>query len=124
MYLHYILKDKIPVVCPDVFAWSKQFEDVELRRVAMTEICGHTVFTSFLGIDHRFGDDGPPLLFETMIRKGVGDIPWNACEWLDYQKRYSTWKEAEAGHQKACEWLKSFDNLVFSAKRFLRQSND
>jgi hypothetical protein len=26
---------------------------------------------------------------------------------LDYQERYSTWKEAEEGHQKAIEWIKN-----------------
>jgi hypothetical protein len=51
------------------------------------------VSTVFLGLDHSFGE-GPPQLFETMIFGGEHD---------EYQERYSTWDEAEAGHKKACK---------------------
>ena len=46
------------------------------------------VSTVFLGLDHAF-DGGTPLLFETMIFGGEHD---------EYQERYATWDEAEAGH--------------------------
>jgi hypothetical protein len=49
------------------------------------------VLTIFLGLDYQFGD-GPPLLFETMIFGGEH----NEDQW-----RYSTWDEAEAGHDAA-----------------------
>jgi hypothetical protein len=49
-----------------------------------------------LCIDHRFGS-GPPLLFETMIFGEEDD---------EYQKRYSTWKEAEEGHQIAVNYAR------------------
>lgn len=63
-------------------------------RVAYTALPGGAyVSTVFLGLDHNFGDRGPsPILFETMTF-GVGDEP--------EQVRYSTWAEAEAGHQAA-----------------------
>jgi hypothetical protein len=48
------------------------------------------VSTVFLGLDHQWGD-GPPLVFETMIFGGEHD---------QYQERYSTWDEAEAGHKQ------------------------
>ena len=50
------------------------------------------VSTIFLGLDHSPFPYGPPLVFETMIFGGEHDKE----EW-----RYSTWDEAEAGHQEA-----------------------
>lgn len=59
---------------------------------------GVRVSTVFLGIDHNFSSDGPPLLFETMIFDDYdsGDM-W----------RYSTWEEAEAGHKSALNEIKT-----------------
>jgi hypothetical protein len=51
----------------------------------------------FLCIDHRHGDDGPPLLFETMVFGADGGEGF--CQ------RYATWREAEAGHRRACAAL-------------------
>lgn len=51
------------------------------------------VSTVFLGLDHQYGD-GPPLLFETMVFGGPLDHEMN---------RYSTWNEAEKGHQEMVE---------------------
>lgn len=63
------------------------------RRVGDDTVAGDVrVSTVFLGLDHQFDDDGPPLLFETMIFGGKHD---------GYQERYSTWEEAEAGHKIA-----------------------
>ena len=46
--------------------------------------------TVFLGIDHNYGRNGAPILFESMIFGG-GSLN-------ETQKRYCTWDEAEAGH--------------------------
>ena len=48
------------------------------------------ISTVFLGLDHGFS--GTPLWFETMIFGGAHD---------GYQERYTTWEEAETGHQIA-----------------------
>jgi len=78
----YILDDeRNPVRCGDP----------EKRRVARSEFGPVSVSTVFLGMDHSFG--GGPLLFETMIFGGKSD---------GYMDRYSTWQEAEAGHEAAC----------------------
>jgi hypothetical protein len=87
----YILRDKQPVPVDDVVEWGKFFETAA-RQVARDEIGDVTVSTVFLGLDHRFMDDGPPVLFETMIFGGVHN---------EYQERYCTWDEAEAGHAQA-----------------------
>lgn len=85
----YVLKDKVPILVDDIEEWAKIFEGDDLRRVASTHLKGDIhVSTVFLGLDHQWGD-GPPLLFETMIFGGKHN---------DYQERYPTWTDAEAGH--------------------------
>jgi len=93
---HYVLKDKVPVLEPDLLKWARSFEDAEARRVARTEFPdGTLVSTVFLGIDHQF-DDGPPLLFETMIFESDSGRS-------DYCERCSTWDEAVEMHKRAEE---------------------
>jgi hypothetical protein len=88
----YILDGKTPVPA-SLMEWARWFENSHARRgVGHTEFDGGYVSTVFLGLDHRFGTAGDPLLFETMIFGGPHD---------GYQERYCTWDEAEAGHAKA-----------------------
>lgn len=79
-----------PVPCT-MEEWSQMFSGGDAaRRVAHTDlITGGSVSTVFLGLDHRFLGDGPPLLFETMSFGTRGG---------EIQVRYSTWDEAERGH--------------------------
>ena len=48
---------------------------------------------------HRFDGSGPPILFETMIFGSDLDRYFKDS----YCMRYSTWDEAEVGHQRAIE---------------------
>ena len=94
----YILNGKKPVPCEDLMKWGRWYETAE-RHVAETLLSnGVHVSTVFLGLDHRF-DDGPPLLFETMIFGTTGVEMW--CE------RCSTWEEAEAMHERALKLAES-----------------
>lgn len=88
----YILDGKTPVATDDLHLWGKSYQ-IENRRVNQTEIDGVRISTVFLGLDHQY-DDGPPLLFETMIFEGEHD---------GYQDRCSTWEQAEVMHQKAVD---------------------
>ncbi len=89
-------KDK-NVIPATLMEWGQFLEtDPEFRRVDRTEIDGLMISTVFLGNDHSF--DGRLHIFETMI--------FNDDISLDYLERYSTWKEAEEGHQKAIQWVK------------------
>ena len=55
------------------------------------------VSTAFLlGVNHRWMNDAEPLLFETMVFGGTMD----QAQW-----RYSTWEQAEAGHQEVVKRL-------------------
>lgn len=78
-----------PIEVEDLTFWANNFE--ANKRVALDLVESIQVSTVFLGLDHAFGY-GPPLLFETMIFGGKHD---------EYQERYSTWDEAEAGHKRA-----------------------
>jgi hypothetical protein len=92
---YYILKDKEVVMVPDMTEWAEKFEN-ENRRVGADDVGDHFISTVFLGIDHNFSGDGPPLVFETMVFKHG--------EWSELDmKRYSTWDEAETGHKEMVE---------------------
>lgn len=88
---YYYLEGHNVVQAKDVIEWAKKFEILN-RKVAMTEIGHLVVSTVFLGLDHNYVG-GPPLLFETMVYDNLQN------EWLPDQERYSTWEEAEKGHE-------------------------
>lgn len=93
----YTLKDRQPVYCHEVEVWGLWMAKAD-RTVAVTEVEQLlTVSTVFLGLDHRFGGNGPPILFETMI---FGDIEDS------YQTRCSTWEQAEEMHRVAVEYAR------------------
>lgn len=68
--------------------WARLWQP-EYKRVALDELGEIRISTVWLGLDHRFGDAGPPLIFETMIFGGTLD---------GEQSRYSTEEQARAGH--------------------------
>lgn len=87
--MNYILDGHKPVLEKDILKWSDWFKtaDRSMSRTVVDESC---ICTSFLGIDHNWDGDGPPLLFETMVFGGSLD---------EEIERYSTWEEAVKGHQ-------------------------
>jgi hypothetical protein len=92
---YYKLIGKLAVPVTDPTEWARFFEKSTRDRsriVAQTHIGGVFVSTVFLALDHRFLEDGPPQLFETMIfRGGKGDDTF----------RCATWEQAEAQHAEA-----------------------
>jgi len=74
----------------DLMEWARWYEDAN-RIVGYTQITSQChVSTVFLGLDHRFFGDGPPIVFETMVFGGP---------MTDAQSRYSSWDDAETGHK-------------------------
>lgn len=78
------------------------------KKIVKQEVIDNKfISTVFLGIDHgcpecsEHIENYKPVVFETMINDEEKD------EWLSYQERYHTWKEAEEGHQRAIEWVKN-----------------
>jgi hypothetical protein len=72
----------------------------------------YRVSTVFLGLDHRFGGEGPPLIWETMVFSPGGSD--------DYCERYATYEEALAGHHKAIEWVKKNKSVEGVTKKVLK----
>ena len=92
----------------DLMGWGEWFENFDNRRIAETTIGDAWVSTVFLGIDHNFGGEGPPLLFETMVffdREDLRD---------EIMMRYATYAEAREGH----------DSIVAALSMIERESID
>lgn len=85
-----------PQPASDILAWGRWFER-HARQIAHDFEGPARVSTVFLGLDHRYFGEGPPLLWETMIFGGRHD---------QWQERYTTRAEAEAGHARALAMVK------------------
>lgn len=78
----------------DLVEWSRRFETDE-RRIAQTRMPdGRWVSTVFLGLDHRFGEGGSPLVFETMVFPSEKNLDE---EWV---QRCSTYAQALEQHKR------------------------
>ena len=80
----------------DVMKWNRRWE-LNLRVSETLIPYKGWVSTVFLGIDHNW-DEGPPVLFETMVFGG----PFDQEQW-----RYRTYDEALSGHEKVVEIVKA-----------------
>lgn len=91
----YILDEQgQPIEDEDLIHWAAWFETAN-RHVAKDVLPdGTKISTIFLGLDHGFGEQGLPVLWETMIFGGPHD---------QYQERYTSREEAIAGHAKAVD---------------------
>jgi hypothetical protein len=58
--------------------WARWFETAE-RQVAKSLIGVSSVSTVFLGLDHSYGDAGPPVLWETMVFGGPLNQEQDRC---------------------------------------------
>ena len=90
-------------------------ENLENRIVKQEMINDLWISTVFLGIDHNWMPDGKPLLFEIMVfweyekpvtktyklpSKVIHTYRMDREEIDELTERYSTWEEAEAGHER------------------------
>lgn len=106
MIQYYILDGHEVKPAKDVIEWGKFFEGPG-RHVAKTTMPDGTwISTVFLGIDHRHFGKGPPLVFETMVFPNGGKPMIES-----YCDRYSTWDEAEAGHNAVVAKLERGESL-------------
>lgn len=88
---HYLINpDHTYRAAKDLNDWMEHVDEA-WARVAYTEFDHGNIYVStvFLGLDHRFYGEGPPIVFESMIFGPYGG---------NEQMRYSTWEEAEKGH--------------------------
>lgn len=99
----YILDENNNTISANTIEWALFFQNNhEKRIVKKSDINGYLVSTVFFGINHNFDiESSKPLIFETMAfdnSEPMADI---------YCDRYSTWAEAEEGHEKAILWVKN-----------------
>ena len=79
--------------------WMVLIEDEDYVKVAHSTVGPiGVVSTVWLGIDHNYGGEGPPIIFETMV------FPQHPAM-LDLQWRYSTEEQARHGHFRARAYL-------------------
>lgn len=103
MHKYYLLdENKIPYEV-SYEEGLKVYEDPEMKIVQQDLLDnGILVSTVFLGFDHadyfdyQENPNQKPILFETMIFKGVHD---------GYQKRYTSYKDALKGHFEALSFV-------------------
>lgn len=93
----YFDRDGLPM---SISEWTFRFQHESYKRVGMDEVDGRRVSTVWLGIDHSFGRQGPPLIFESMVFAGDS---WRD-EWM---QRYSTLADAVSGHERIVTWLRA-----------------
>jgi hypothetical protein len=94
----YYLNDDKSYRLATLIKWGEQFGSMD-RHLGNDIVNGKWVSTVWLGLNHNLGE-GAPHLFETMVfEKAIGSIEI-FCE------RYSTWQEADEGHQRAIQWIK------------------
>ena len=111
--MFYRLVDREPVACSaeEMAEFSKGdrhvgFEFVETDRMTWAPLgrVGWLVSTVFLGIDHGFSLEGPPVLFETMVFPALDEDRFSPAN--VYQMRYTTWAQAEEGHRAVVEGVR------------------
>lgn len=97
---HYILVGKKVKDVP-LMEWSNWIETTKDRFMFSTIVGRYRVSTVFLGLDYSFGGRRK-VLFETMVFRTAKNATRGKS--VDpYFMRYSTYKEAEAGHKAMCE---------------------
>jgi hypothetical protein len=101
----YRLDGHTPVPCltdvERIADWDRREQSIrrgeDSYRVARTAIADNVyVSTVFLGLDHQWMLDGPPLLFETMVFIDRDSEP----DWAPSTERCSTWEQAVAQHDQ------------------------
>jgi hypothetical protein len=95
-----------PIPCYSLIEWGQWMEEDGHRSLWWTGNATKYVSTVFMGLDHNYFFNGPPILFETMAfcHEGrtmdyfgrIQAVPETLC-----QERYSCWDDAEIGHKAA-----------------------
>jgi hypothetical protein len=106
-----VLSEDGEVMECDVASWAQFLEKGRAQRILVQEHLpnGYLISTIFLGLNHQYFRDAPPLWFETMIFSpptGQKSLITGKEDRLGpevFCERYSTLSEALAGHQRAKE---------------------
>ena len=115
---HYILDENNKPVLVDLMTWAEWYEKAEKKIVKHDKIGDLFVSTVFLGLDYRFGIEGEPVLFETMVfdhgkmkKYKVGGSDHESPTDI-YQERYCHYDEALAAHEVLVERIKKGEDIT------------
>jgi hypothetical protein len=89
-------------------------------HVAETRMRDFWISTAFLGINHQYNLDGPPLIFETMAFLESKNHVGQAKVLDTVQLRYSTEQQAALGHKLVVEWVRSYNRTAARQARLRR----
>lgn len=107
---HYILDgDGNHVEC-SLMEWAEWMENPANRVVQQNNTPNYMVSTVFLGLNHSWSDEGPPILFETMVFPRTEDSDVNWAEQFCW--RYATVAEAKIGHQELFEKAMAREGMI------------
>jgi hypothetical protein len=96
MSLYYDRKGK---AIGSAIEWALLHDEFDYTVVRQTHTAnGYLVSTVWLGLDHSFRDDSPPIIFETMVFKDL-DNAHHGREHGD-MARYATEQAARIGHER------------------------
>ena len=94
----YVLnKEGNPIIEESFLKWGEWMEKCD-RHVGDDTVEGSRISTVFLGLDHSFEIEGPPVLWETMVFEGLMNGEMERCA--------GTREQAEAMHVSMIEKVK------------------
>ena len=98
MVRHYILRDR-KIVPATLMVWARWMERNRQEKVVeQTRLAGFMVSTVFLGMDHGFNPEGPPVLWESMVFDVQENGDWvSSSEW-DMDRCAGSWEQAQEMH--------------------------
>ena len=88
----------------DIYEFARLMEDMAYVHVGMAAVGDLTISTVWMGINHNFTFEGPPIIFETMIfgpREEGAPFDEDLDDLVGMQWRYPSEEAALAGHDQA-----------------------
>lgn len=108
---YYILDEEGQPKRVDLMEWAFWFQTAD-RSVERFERDGYWVSTVFLGLDHNFSGNGPPMLFETMAFDDVREV-----------REFNGRLYRMHGEAMLCERYSTRDNALIGHERHVRALN-
>lgn len=90
---HYILTKDRKVAVASLLEWAAFMERAD-RTIGRTVVSGFEISTVFLGLDHNYKQEGPPVLWETMVFDDGGRADF------DCRRCAGSVEQAEAMHEE------------------------
>jgi len=112
----YILQDGKPMPIRDSFAWANWMEKHRFTETVQHDWhCGVMISTVFLGLDHNYGPNGMPILWETILFARTRKS--RQCFNQTFQCRYTSQQDADNMHQHIIKLFKSGYSVSWIKKR-------